>query len=262
MKRYFLVYLTILKINFSMLFAFRTNFYIHSFSSLIWGAFQIITVLLLTSRTGVIFDWTREQLLILVVLFNAFIGLFHMFFSPNFERLSEVFHLGEFDSILSKPLSSQFLVSTKLLNYPSLVRSLVSVGTLIYLIGIFEIKISLLSWIISFLAFALGFILLYSLWMIIMTFCIWNTKLSNLYDFLITLNGFSRFPESMFSSLRSILIVLVLPFVFVVNLPALIILNKPFHTELIITAFLAVFFFLFSRLFWNFALRSYTSASS
>ncbi len=262
MRKYIKLYLTIMKINFSMLLAFRANFYIHSFSSLTWGAFQVITILLLTSRTGSISDWSREQLLILVVLFNVFIGFFHMLFSPNFQKFSEIFNLGEFDSILSKPLSSQFLMSTKLINYPSLVIAFVSLGILSYLLIVFEIHVSILQIILSFLSSLMGIVLLYSIWNIIMTLCIWNTKLSNLYDLAITLNGFSRFPESMFQSLKSILVVLVLPFVFVVNLPALIILNKPYTNELFATLVLTIFFFTCSIFFWNFALKSYTSASS
>lgn len=262
MKRYLVIYSTILKINFSMLLAFRSNFYIHTISSLTWGAFQIITILLLTSRTGGIFDWSREELIILVVLFNVFIGIFHTIFSHNFENLPGIFHLGEFDTILSKPLSSQFLISTKNINYPSLIRTIVSFALLIYLLNLFKIEVSLNSLILSLLAGFLGLALLYSFWMIIMTLCVWNTKLSNLYDFLITLNGFSRFPETMFQSLKSVLIVLILPFVFVVNLPALIILNKPYTNEFAVTAILTLVFLTLSVFFWNFALRSYTSASS
>lgn len=262
MKKYFKVYLTIMKANFSMLLAFRSNFYTHTFSALIWGAFQIITILLLTSRTGSIANWSREDLIILVIVFNIFIGLFHMIFSTSLRNLPEIIHQGELDSLITLPLSSQFLVTTRSIYYPSLIRTIVSVALLIYLLSLLNIQVSLSAWILTIFTGLLGLVLLYSIWMIVMTFCIWNTKLSNLFDFLITLNGFSRFPETMFQSLKSILIVLILPFIFAINLPALIILNRPFISELIFTLILTVFFFLISIYFWNFALKSYTSASS
>lgn len=197
MKKYFKVYSVIMKANLSILLSFRANFYIHTFSSLLWGAFQIITILLLTSKTGSIGSWTKEELIILVVVFNIFIGLFHTVFSTSLKNLPLMLNEGIFDTLITKPLSSQFLVSSRAVYYPSLIRTLVSFGLLVYLLNLFNIEVSLATWILTIITGVLGVLLLYSIWMIVMTFCMWNPKLSNLFEALITFNGFSRFPETM-----------------------------------------------------------------
>lgn len=262
MKRYFFIYATLLKLNFSNLTAFRANLLNHFLSASLWGSFQIVTIIILTSRIKSIFGWERSELILLVAVFNIFIGIYHTFFSSNFERFTEIIHLGQMDSILVKPADSQFLMTTWIISYPSLLRVLIGAAITIYLAINFGIRINAINILGFILVIPISLMTLYSIWFLISTITIWFTKLSNLMEFMFKLSSFTRFPKEMFDHIKNLLIYIILPLTLIVSTPTKILLGKPFLNELILLILVAIFLFFLSRSFWKFALRFYTSASS
>src|SRR3989344_7547774 len=109
MKRYFRIYKQLCIISLSELLAYRGNFLNSLISSLVWGAFSIVSILLLTAKTKSVFGWTREEIILLTCSYSMLIGIFHLVFSRNFEYFSRIMDLGQLDTFLLKPLDSQFL---------------------------------------------------------------------------------------------------------------------------------------------------------
>lgn len=263
MKRYIRIYLTLLRLNFLALIVFRANFINSMLSSFTWGLFSISSIFLLTARVSNVYGWNREDLLVLTGIYSIFIGIFHMLFSRNFERFSEVINRGYLDSILLKPADSQFLLSFWTINYTSILRIIIGVIFTIYVLyGLLHttITISILG---GFFVFLLtGILFLYSMWFLISTIIIWFTRLSNLTQLLYFMNGMSRYPKEIFSETRNLFLFIFLPMVMAVNTPTRIVLKKEADPDFLILAFFAIFTFILSRYFWKFALRYYTSVSS
>lgn len=260
MKKYLRLYLLLIRLNFSSLTAYRSNFLTSTFSSLTWAVFQIITILILTTNVQTAFGWNRVEMIILVSSFNIFIGIFHMVFSPNFERFSEIINLGQLDTLLLKPVNSQFLVSLWLVNIASIFRVLFGFLFVTYFIISSNIGVSFLSIIGYLLIIPFSLVLLYSIWFIVMTLIIWFTRLTNLVDLMYTLNGFSRYPKEMFKSASPLVFYFVFPLVIIVTTPTKVLLQKFSLSEVIILLAITAVFFYFSKMFWKFALRFYTSA--
>ena len=262
LKKYFRVYRTLLRLNFDVLVAYRGNFINSLLASLAWGAFSLYSIVLLTSKTNMVFGWRREELLLLNGVYGIFISFFHMQFSRNFERFSELIHLGHLDSLLVKPLDSQFLVSFWLFGYATISRTIISLIYTFYIAKSLSISFSLPQLLGIVALFPAGLLLLYSIWFIIITITIWFSRLSNLVELMFTVTGTARYPQEMLRQVTNYVFVFLFPFTLVVTLPTKAFLNRLHTEELFISAVITLLLFVFSRKFWKFALRSYTSASS
>lgn len=262
MKRYFSVYRMLLRMNFSMLVGYRENFYNSLLASLAWGSFSLYSIVLLTSKSSMIFGWKREEMLLLNGVYGIIISLFHMQFSKNFERFSEIIHMGQLDSILVKPMDSQFLVSFWLFGYASISRTIIATGYTVYVASMMHIPFSL-SRIAGFMTLAvLGLVTLYSIWFIIITFTVWFTRLHNLTELMFTITGAARYPQEIMRQMNQYIFLFLFPITLIITLPTKAYLNRLGSGEFVAIGILSGVLFVSSRAFWRFALRSYTSASS
>lgn len=245
-----------------MLLAYRGNFFNNLLSSVGWSVLTFSTILLLTSRVTSVAGWERSELILLTAVFNIFIGVFHMLFSRNIERFSTIIHYGQLDSILTKPIDSQFLLSFWFVHITSFTR--IVAGGIISVLLLKSMHIALsIGEIMGFLLLLIAALaVLYSLWFLIATLTIWATSLSNLSDLLYRLNTFTRFPRAVFEGLPGFIFLFLVPFVVVVNTPTKFLLHKITYWEILELLLLSLILFFASRFFWRFALRFYTSASS
>lgn len=259
--KYLRVYRTLLSLNFAQLSAYRGAFLNSCLNTIIWGSFSIIIIFLLTSRTSSIYNWTASELYILAGLYNIVIGLFHMLFSRNFERFSRVIHLGQLDTILIKPLDSQFLLSFWFINYTSLIRIVLGVGTIVFIISTTGVSFNPLVLIPFILLCILSLIMLYSIWFIISTILIWFTNLTNLVDLLYEVNAVARFPQEMYKGFGQIVIYFLFPLTILLTTPAKSLLQRIQLLDVLILLLVSLSLLFISRIFWRRALRFYNSAS-
>lgn len=260
MKRYIRIYIRLLHLNFSSLLAYRANFVNSFISSIVWGAFSIISILLLTSRTSSLFGWSRHDIILLTCSYSIFIGVFHTFLSRNFEHFSRIVDLGELDTLLIKPMDSQFYISFRYVNYPSIIRIVVGIILVSYLLKGEAVTLTQVLGYGAMMFF--GLITLYSLWYIITAFTIWLSRLSNIVEFLYTITGVSRFPPQMYSEFSWYLFLFLFPLTLIIATPTKFLLNTIDMSSIATLIVTAGVLFILSRLFWRFALRFYTSASS
>lgn len=262
MKRYIRVYAALWKMSLDVLMVYRANFFNSLASSISWGAFSFLSILLLTSRTGTIYGWTKTEIILLTCGYQIMIGVFHTLFSRNFERMADLIAWGQLDALLVKPMYVQFLLSVWWVNYTSISRIILGVGVLGYLITATGIHISIIEAILFFVFLGVGVILLYSLWFIMTTLIIWYPRMSNVIELMYTISGISRYPGEMYKNALGPLFFIVLPIILIVTTPTKLLVSKASLQEIFLLLGLAMMCLLISRVFWHFALRSYTSASS
>lgn len=261
MKHYFSIYKTLLKLNFATLAAYRVNFINSLIGGVIWGIFTISSILLLTGNSRSIYGWSRTELLLFTGSHSIIIGVFHTIFSRNFQRFSEIIHLGQLDSILLKPVDSQFLLSLWIVNYVNITRSIMGFIFTLYIALHAHYTITLSGIFNYCILLCIGLLLLYSIWFIILTFIIWATSLSNLVDLLYTTSGMARFPTDMYKGIVPYVFLFILPITLVVTTPTKMLLHRALAGDFFLLLFFTILLFTVSRFFWKFALRFYTSAS-
>ena len=126
--------------NVSMLLAYTGNFMNSVFASLLWCAFSFASILLLTSRSPDVFGWSRDELMLLTAMYSVVVGFVHVFITNNMFEMAHVIRFGRLDSILLKPMDSQFMLSLKEVNYPTVPRVLT--GCILVVIFLFRLHIS------------------------------------------------------------------------------------------------------------------------
>lgn len=261
MMKYFRIYKAIFKINVVYILAYRTSFINNIISSLGWGMFQIIWITLLTNKAKIAFGWKQDEMIFLAMGYIVSLGIFHFFFSRNFDAFSRIIDRGEFDSHLLKPLDTQFLISTMILSIANIIRTFVGIGLMIwwaiihhYHVGIFE----LLNF--SFLI-GVGVMVMYSIWFIFITTLIWYPNLNNMVDFLYTINGLARYPSEMLRMSGKLILYLFIPLSLVVATPIRVIIQKNLWPDELLLLGICALLFTISRKFWKYSLKYYTSAS-
>lgn len=259
--KYFRIYKAIFKINVAYILAYRTNFINNIISSLGWGMFQIIWMTLLTNKAKIAFGWKQDEMIFLAMGYIVSLGIFHFFFSRNFDAFSRIIDRGEFDSHLLKPLDTQFLISTMILSYANVIRTFVGIGLMIwwatihhYQVGIFEV----LNF--SFLI-GVGVMVMYSIWFIFITSLIWYPNLNNMVDFLYTLNGFARYPSEMLRMSGKLILYLFIPLSLAVATPIRALIGKSLWPDELLLLGICMSLLYISRKFWKYSLKYYTSAS-
>lgn len=260
MKKYSRIYKKLLTMNAQMLTAYRANFINSLISSVVWGSITFISILLLTSRISSVNGWTRTDLLLLTAVYNIVIGSFHTIFSRNFDRFSRLMHMGEFDSLLLKPVDAQFSISFWLFNYTGMFR--IIVGLIVAGI-ILNTKLVTNIYIIPAFIFVsiFGVCLMYCIWFLVSTLMVKYTNLSNLVEVLFQINGFGRYPMDIYRGVGVLAFSLIVPLTVAVTVPAKVLTQKAALGDFLMLILITAGFLLATRYMWKFALRFYTSAS-
>jgi len=261
MKRYLRIYGLLLKLNLSSLLAYRANLINSAIATLGWGVVSIITMYLLTFRTSSVYGWKPYELILASGIYSILIGIFHMFFSRNFETFSRTIHLGQLDSILLKPLDTQFTMSMWTFRFTNIFRVLFGIIFVSIMMNISHLSLSFFQWILFIILFGSSLMLLYAIWFSISTLTIWFTNLSNVIDFLYTISNLGRYPPEMIEHTKNLFLYIFLPLSLLATVPTKLILHKLNILEGLLLFVCSTILFYLSRKFWQFALRFYTSAS-
>ena len=262
MIRYLNIYKSIMRINFVSLTTYRANFVNSTISAVIWALFVLAQMVLILSRTNSVFGWTKNELILLTVIYGLIVGIFHMFFARSFERFSRLMMWGNFDAVLLKPVDSQFSLSVWEMNYPAFSRLIIGGILLVYLLFGLSYHFSLINFLFFLVLIISGVLTLYSLWVIAATFIIFVPELTNILEVMYTVNGFTRFPPEMFKKISPLLFIAALPVVYIASSPLKVLVGKASLLDIMSLLIICFSSLIISRAFWLFGLRHYTSASS
>lgn len=261
MRRYLYLYKTIFKFALIRNMAYPQDFVIWAMVDLLWSGINLSFYKILLLRMPNISGWTFEQLSLilgLVYMLNAFVwGTMY----NNMKELVGDIYKGNLDLYLSKPINSQFLVSTKRISLsliPSLVTGIflttygLSVNHQLTLAGLIMVLISIIS----------SVVISYSLYFISVTCALFVGRLKNIADNFPQSLEIAKYPTVIYPTIFQFLFTFVMPLALLGYVPASIILgriNFLYIFSLPATGLLLLFL---SHKFWSFALRHYSSASS
>jgi ABC-2 type transport system permease protein len=239
---------------------YRLNFLIATTSSL-GNLIGSLFGLFLFYRTGYTFEgWSWEQALIILGIFTLLQGCSATFLVPNLNRIVEQVQQGTLDFVLLKPISSQFWLSTRTIS-PWGMPDLIFAGVLIAYAG-GRLGLAIENYLLSVIPLICGIISLYSLWFMLGATSIWFVKIYNVTEVLRGLLEAGRYPMVAYPATYRFFFTFVVPVAFLTTVPAEVMLGRSQVSWVVGAAALALGLLLASRIFWRFALRFYTSASS
>jgi len=239
---------------------YRFNFLLAALSSL-GGLAGGLFGLFLFYRTGYQFQgWSWPQALLVLGLFTLLQGFASTFLAPNLNRIVRHIQQGTLDFILLKPINSQFWLSTHTLSpwgLPDLI-----LGGIIILYAGSQLGLYPGAYFLGLLPLCFGFLILYSLWFMLGATSIWFVKVYNVTEVLRGLLEAGRFPVVAYPAAYRFFFTFVVPVAFLTTAPAEVLLGRGQGAWTMGAGLLAITLFLSASAFWQFALRSYTSASS
>ena len=206
--------------------------------------------------------WTWEEALVVQGVYTFLNGIFNTFLKPNLSEIIKHVREGTLDFIILKPIDSQFCLSTRTFT-PGGIPEII-VGLFLAIFAATKAVNNILFWtpLIFILTLILGVLILYSLWFITATTSIWFVQTLSTSEVLRAFLTAGRFPSSAYPLNIRLIFTFVFPITFITTIPAEAILGKISVLNLLFSALIALTFFLFSRIFWRYSLKNYTSASS
>lgn len=241
---------------------YRINFLLSAVVGLTHVALAILTFLLLFRLTPMIAGWTWARVLLLLGIFRIVEGLISLQVSPNLRVLGQAIRTGDMDFLLLRPVSSQFLVSLGLLKLPELVNVLVGLALTVYAGNLAGVRWSALHVGEALTFGACGLIVLYAIWFLIVTCAFWLVQVDTLDELFAGIAQAAGYPVDFFRGGLRTLLTYVIPVAFATTFPTQALLGRADTRLLPVGVVLAVTALLATHLFWSFAVRSYSSASS
>lgn len=239
---------------------YRLNFLVAALSS-IGGLAGSLFGLFLFYRTGYQFQgWNWEEALIVLGVFTMLQGFSSTFLAPNLNKIVRQVEEGTLDFVLLKPINSQFWLSTRTLS-PWGIPDLIF-GVIVIVYAGLRLEVDPAAYFLAIPPLLFGFVSLYSLWFMLGATSIWFVKIYNVTEVLRGLLEAGRFPVVAYPFAYRVFLTFVIPVAFLTTVPAQALLGRVEWTWIWGSIGLAIALLQFSRWFWRFALRFYTSASS
>lgn len=239
---------------------YRINFAIASLSSLGSLSGSLFGLFLFYRNNYTFEGWSWDEALIILGIFTILQGFAGTLLSPNLSKIVEQVQSGTLDFVLLKPIDSQFWLSLRTVSpwgMPDILFGLVILG---YAGNRLHLPLQGYLW--GLIPLAFGLFSLYSLWFMLGATSIWFVKIYNVTEVLRGLLEAGRYPMVAYPVAYRFFFTFVIPVASLTTVPAEAILGRGNSGWIFAAGGLAIALFIASRLFWRFALRFYTSASS
>ena len=264
MKRYWEVYKILLRNSLIREMSFKGNFLLWLVTELLWFLGQILFVDVLFLYTDRIGSWSKWEVVLLIGTHQIISQIFQAFCYVNLSNLPELVRTGRLDLMLLLPMDAQFSVSTRQFGLDNVVNAGIGVAFVLFSLGKLGVVPSTAQTGWYLVAVLLGTTVHYSIMFTLAAFSFWIVRAQGLIYGYYNLINISRYPSEVFGGIFKFVFSWLIPVVVVANSPARILANMAMRPEGLVLqlAFVSALAVGLSRLFWKFALRHYSSASS
>jgi ABC-2 type transport system permease protein len=263
-RRYIEIYSIMLRNSLIRELSFKANFVLWMLVEVLWFVGQIVFFGIIFGAVNRIGDWSKWEVVLLVGTHQMIAQLFQAFFFMNISNIPELVRTGKLDSMLVLPIDSQFAASTKQFGLDSVINA--ALGGVVVVVSLSRLGIvpQPVHVALYAVAIAFGIVIHYSIMLSLAAFSFWIIRAQGLvYGYFNFLN-IARYPDVIYPRLFRFIFSWLVPVVIVANIPARVLiksLGQPVWLMLHLVAAASIVFWS-SRIFWRFALRHYSSASS
>lgn len=241
---------------------YRINFVTGVTVEMGWMAIKLLYVAIIYKAGTNIGILTPDHILLFVGTYMLMTGVYMLYFG-NFASLPGMVQQGELDLYIVKPVSLQFLVTMRRLDFAYLLPELAAGVTMIVTgwnlaglpVGVVPIA--------GFLFYLVcGCLLTYSLFLLPYILSFWIISIGGIGDISNALWDFNNMPSMIYGKWFRRIGTYILPIFVITNFPGLFLMEELSLLDCIWGAVVPVLFFVLSRTLWKFSLKKYSSASS
>ncbi|MCE3010247.1 MAG: ABC-2 family transporter protein [Proteobacteria bacterium] len=261
MKKYLRLYSAFFKASLIADLEYRANFLTRIATDIFWYLAQIVTFETIYRHTNLIGGWTVEQMRVFLGVLFVVDAFYMILFHDNLDRMSERVRKGELDLLLAKPVNSQFMLSCQRLGTAMIGNLLIGTSWLVWSLSqLPDFQVLNLFWLLVLIPS--GLLVVYSCRFIFSSTAVIFTRSENLMYLWFQLYKLGMRPDSIYVPWLRILLLTILPMAFIVSIPARSLLFVPDYALFAWAIFWSLGLLYVSHLFWKFALKFYSSASS
>jgi len=242
--------------------AYRANFFIQLFESLLELATSIAGLAVIFTYTDRLGGWTPDQVLALVGVFFLVGGAIRFVLQPSLEQLIESVRDGTLDFTLVKPEDAQLVASIQRVEIWKLTDVVLGIGVLAVALARMGEHVGLAQAVQFAAALVAGGVIVYSFWILLATSAFWLVRVENILVVFQSMYEAGRWPVSIYPGWLRFGLTFVVPVGFAVTVPAQALGGHLTWPVVGGAAALAVGLFVVARLVWRLGLRRYQGASS
>ncbi len=242
--------------------AYRVNFYVQLFQSLVELGTALAGLAVVFSYTGNLHGWTPDEMLALVGVYFIAGGMIGLVIEPSLEQFITAVRDGSLDFTLTKPEDAQFLVSLQTVNIWKAID--IVMGAAVLVTALIRLGEKIGAWqALSFGVMTLaGLVIIYSFWLMLATLSFWFVRVENILVIFQSMYEAGRWPISLYPGWLRFALTFIVPVAFATTIPAEALTGRLTPQTLVGGLALAAALAAVSRLFWRLGLRKYSGASA
>jgi ABC-2 type transport system permease protein len=249
-----------LKASLLLALQYRLDFFLEGVIEMAWAVTALIPLVVIFRTRESVAGWRFEEALLVTGWFTLLQGVLEGAINPSLTSVVENIRKGTLDFVLLKPADAQFLVSTAKISPWRATNLLTASAIFAYAFHLRGALPSGLSLLASFVLLFASIAILYSLWILTVSAAFYVVKVDNLTFLFGSIFDAARWPSSVFRGALRLVFTYVIPLALMTTFPAEAMLGR-LSPERFATAVIgAVAAVIVSRLVWQRAIGSYTSA--
>lgn len=260
MIRYFRLLGVQLRASLLLMMQYRLDFFLDAVLSVFWLASALVPLIVLYSARPAVAGWTWPQALLVVAWFTFLKGILEGGIQPSMQAVVEHIRNGTLDFLLLKPVDAQFMVSTARFELARVADLVSGLLVLVYALRRLGHVPSVGAVAITVVLLGVAVLLLYSIWILVISLAFYVVKVDNLSFFFASIYDAARWPSSIFRGVVSFLFTFVIPLTVMTTFPALAITDRLELWRAALALAGAMVFSWLARRVWLAALARYTSA--
>tara|TARA_B100001250_G_scaffold380748_1_gene372446 strand:+ start:1583 stop:2314 length:732 start_codon:yes stop_codon:yes gene_type:complete len=241
---------------------YKMNFILDLFIDAIFYGSYFFFFSVIFSYVDTLGDFSKDAVIIFLIITYLTDSVFVFFFGSNTFQVNRMVVKGDLDLLLLKPVNSLFFISFRYVATYSIISAILLLALLIRMTSIYPDPIGIINYVIFFISFAMGILILYSLEFLVACLVFWYKNFSVGGWLCSELTKYSRRPDSIYSGILRKLLFSFFPMAMISSIPARMLIFGPDFYMLLCQLFITFFALLLTLFVWNKGLIRYDSASS
>lgn len=262
MRRYLKLYLAFVRFSFSRALEFRVDFFFRFVMDIVFYVTQLAFFSILYRHTQLVADWNLDQIFVFVSGFFLVDAIHMTVFASNMWWLPQLVNKGDLDYYLVRPVSSLFFLSLRDFAANSFLNVLIALGICCWALAGYAEPLGAGRVALYFLLILNGAFLYYIMHLCFLIPVFWLHSARGLGELFFALEKYTDRPERIFRGWLRRILVTAMPFSLIASRPADLLFGGLDWELLGHIGLVTAAAFLGLVLFWNRALRAYSSASS
>ncbi len=259
----FQVLKALFKINMQQELAYRLDTLVNILTSLMWLGWELIGLGIIFSNTTSIAGWSLGDLLALLGVFRLVSTFMQAIVWPNTERFNQGIQAGTLDYLFLMPVNSQFLISFSRIVIWNAWNILI--GVILIVVGLYysggsppSAQNILLFLLLTFT----GGLVLYSLWIALISLTFWFTKFDNNVTLMQALTDTGKFPSVVYPVWLRVIVTFIIPIALATTVPLQALRGDLEWWQILLALGAAVLAVVLAAQLWKLGVRQYSGASA